>query len=132
MRRGAYDYLHKPFRLEEISVVVERALERAALVRDNRALRDELQGRFRLERMVGKSPAMQQLFELIRKVAPARTSVLVTGESGTGKAERENEKTKREQFNFSTSCVAIAAHSVSSLRATLSFSTCHIFVCVRV
>jgi len=85
MKRGAYDYLTKPFKIDEIGVVVERALEKRALVRDNVVLRAELEARFRLDRMVAKAPAMLQLFELLRRVAPARTSVLVTGESGTGK-----------------------------------------------
>jgi two-component system response regulator PilR (NtrC family) len=85
MKRGAYDYLTKPFKVDEIGVVVERALEKRALLRDNLELRAELEGRFRLERMVGKAPAMQQLYALLKKVAPARTSVLISGESGTGK-----------------------------------------------
>jgi two-component system, NtrC family, response regulator PilR len=85
MKRGAYDYLTKPFKVDEIGVVIERALEKRALLRDNLELRAELQGRFRLDRLVGKSPPMQRLFELARRVAPAKTSVLITGESGTGK-----------------------------------------------
>jgi two-component system response regulator PilR (NtrC family) len=85
MKRGAYDYLTKPFKVDEIGVVVERALEKRALLRDNLELRAELQARFRLDRLVGKSPPIQRLFELLRRVAPARTSVLITGESGTGK-----------------------------------------------
>jgi two-component system response regulator PilR (NtrC family) len=85
MKRGAYDYLTKPFKVDEIGVVVERALEKRALLRDNVELRAELEGRFRLDRMVGKAPPMQRLFELLKKVAPARTSVLISGESGTGK-----------------------------------------------
>jgi two-component system response regulator PilR (NtrC family) len=85
MKRGAYDYLTKPFKVDEIGVVVERALEKRSLLRDNQELRKELSGRFHLDRMVGKSPPMQRLFELLKKVAPARTSVLISGESGTGK-----------------------------------------------
>ena len=85
MKRGAYDYLTKPFKVDEIGVVVERALERRTLLRDNLELRAELEGRFRLDRLVGKAPAMQQLFELLKKVAPAKTTVLLSGESGTGK-----------------------------------------------
>ncbi|MCU1278003.1 MAG: two component, sigma54 specific, transcriptional regulator, Fis family, partial [bacterium] len=72
-------------KIDEIGVVIERALEKRALLRDNLELRAELQGRFRLDRLVGKSPPMQRLFELARRVAPAKTSVLITGESGTGK-----------------------------------------------
>jgi two-component system response regulator PilR (NtrC family) len=85
MKRGAYDYLTKPFKIDEINVVVERALEKRQLVRANTELRAELEGRFRLDQLVGKSPPMQRLFDLIKKVAPTRTSVLVSGESGTGK-----------------------------------------------
>ncbi len=85
MKRGAYDYLTKPFKVEEVLVVVERALEKRALLRDNVELRAELQARFRLDRLVGKSTVMQRLFELVKKVAPAKTSVLLSGESGTGK-----------------------------------------------
>ncbi len=85
MKRGAYDYLTKPFKIEEIGVVIERAMEKRTLVRDNIELRAELQGRFRLDRIVGKSPVMQRIFDLVKKVAPAKTSVLLSGESGTGK-----------------------------------------------
>jgi two-component system response regulator PilR (NtrC family) len=85
LKQGAYDYLTKPFKVDEIGVVVERALEKRRLITDNEELRHALEERFRLDRMVGKSPAMQRLFELLRKVAPARTSVLLSGESGTGK-----------------------------------------------
>jgi two-component system response regulator PilR (NtrC family) len=85
MKAGAYDYLTKPFNVDEITVVVERALERQALMRANAELREMVQGRYRLGSLIGKSPAMQRVFDLLRKVAAARTSVLVTGESGTGK-----------------------------------------------
>lgn len=85
MKQGAYDYITKPFKVDEILVTIERALEKRALVRDNLTLREELQGRFRLDRMVGRSAPMQQLFSLIKKVAATRTSVLIMGESGTGK-----------------------------------------------
>ncbi len=85
MKQGAYDYLQKPFKVDEVQLVVERALERRTLIRHNSELREELRGRFRLDRMVGKSTAMERIFELIKKVAPAKTSVLISGESGTGK-----------------------------------------------
>jgi two-component system response regulator PilR (NtrC family) len=85
MKQGAYDYLTKPFKVDEIVVTVERALEKRALVRENVTLREELHGRFRLDRMVGRSASMRKLFELIRRVATARTSVVILGESGTGK-----------------------------------------------
>jgi two-component system response regulator PilR (NtrC family) len=85
MKLGAYDYLTKPFKVDEINVVVERALEKRKLLNDNLELRERLQDRFHLERIVGKSLTMQRTFELVRKVAPAKTSVLISGESGTGK-----------------------------------------------
>ena len=85
MKQGAYDYLTKPFKVDEIVVTVKRALEKRALVRENVTLREELRERFRLDRMVGRSAAMQQLFEMIHRVASTRTSVVILGESGTGK-----------------------------------------------
>jgi two-component system response regulator PilR (NtrC family) len=85
MKQGAYDYLQKPFKIDEVEIVVERALERRSLRAQNSELREELRGRFRLERLVGKSAAMERVFDLVRKIAPAKTSVLISGESGTGK-----------------------------------------------
>jgi two-component system response regulator PilR (NtrC family) len=85
MKAGAYDYLTKPFKVDEVGLVVERALERRVLHRENLVLRDEIKGRYKLERLIGKSPAMQRTFDILRKIAPARTSVLLIGESGTGK-----------------------------------------------
>jgi len=85
MKQGAYDYLTKPFQVDEINAVIERALEKRALVEANLALQDQVAGRFRLASLLGKSRAMQKLFELITKIRSTRTSVLITGESGTGK-----------------------------------------------
>ncbi|HET6583009.1 MAG TPA: sigma-54 dependent transcriptional regulator [Nannocystaceae bacterium] len=85
LKLGAWDYLTKPFKIDEILVVVARALERARLGLENRRLREALRGVGNLDRMIGRSAAMQKVFELVRKVAPTRTNVLVRGESGTGK-----------------------------------------------
>ncbi len=85
MKAGAYDYLTKPFKVEEVALVVQRALEHRVLHRENLVLRDEIKGRYKLDRLLGKSAAMERVFEMIRKIAPARTSVLLIGESGTGK-----------------------------------------------
>jgi two-component system response regulator PilR (NtrC family) len=85
MKQGAYDYLTKPFKVDEIHAVIERALEKRALVEANLALREKVTGRYRLASLLGKSPHMQRIFELIGKIHSTRTSVLVTGESGTGK-----------------------------------------------
>ncbi|MEE9385283.1 MAG: sigma-54 dependent transcriptional regulator [Nannocystaceae bacterium] len=85
MKLGAHDYLIKPFKLDEIGMVVDRALERRALTHENRKLREQLRGVSRLDRMVGRSPGMQKVFGLIQKIAPTRTNILIRGESGTGK-----------------------------------------------
>jgi two-component system response regulator PilR (NtrC family) len=85
MKQGAYDYLTKPFQVDEINAVIGRALEKRALVEDNLALRDQLAGRVRLAQLLGKSRSMQKVFELITKIHSVKTSVLITGESGTGK-----------------------------------------------
>jgi two-component system response regulator PilR (NtrC family) len=85
MKKGAYDYLTKPFHLDEIQAVIGRALEKRALVAENLALKDRVAGRVRLAQLLGKSRSMQKVFELIGKIHSARTSVLITGESGTGK-----------------------------------------------
>ena len=85
MKQGAYDYLTKPFKVAEINAVIARALEKRTLVETNLALRDKLAGRARLAQLLGKSRAMQKVFELIGKIHSAKTNVLITGESGTGK-----------------------------------------------
>ncbi len=85
MKQGAYDYLTKPFQIDEINAVISRALEKKKLVEENLALRDQVARRVRLANLLGKSRAMQKVFELIGKIHSAKTSVLITGESGTGK-----------------------------------------------
>ena len=85
MKLGAYDYLTKPFQIDEINAVIGRAIEKKALVEENLALRDRVAGRARLGSLIGKSRAMQKVFEMIGKIHSSRTSVLITGESGTGK-----------------------------------------------
>ncbi len=85
MKAGAHDYLTKPFKIDEVSLVVDRAMEKRRLARENVVLRDEIKGRYKLDRLLGKSPPMQRVFDLLRKVASTRTSVLLIGESGTGK-----------------------------------------------
>jgi two-component system response regulator PilR (NtrC family) len=85
MKQGAYDYITKPFKVDEIRIVVEKALEKKLLAAENRRLRSELRSHERDRSIVGNGPALQRVFELIAQVADAKANVLVTGESGTGK-----------------------------------------------
>jgi DNA-binding NtrC family response regulator len=85
IRAGAYDYLSKPFRMEEIKLVVRRALEAQRLLRENRQYRQELRELHRVENLVGQSPSMVEIYKLIARVAALDTTVLILGETGTGK-----------------------------------------------
>jgi DNA-binding NtrC family response regulator len=85
MKAGATDYLPKPFDNDELELVVERVLEGVSLRRDLKLLREQVAERHGLERLVGKSPAMQRVFDVIRKVADTDLTVLIRGPSGTGK-----------------------------------------------
>jgi len=84
-QRGAHDYLMKPLLLREVAVKVRRLLEQRDLALDNQWLRRELNQRREDRRIVGDSPAMKQVFDMVRRVARTRSTVLLTGESGTGK-----------------------------------------------
>jgi DNA-binding NtrC family response regulator len=85
MKRGAVDFLPKPFSLDHLSVVVEKALEVSKLRDENRELREALGERYKFENIIGSSPAMQEIFATIMRVAPTRATVLLAGESGVGK-----------------------------------------------
>ena len=85
IQKGAYDYVSKPFNVEELKVTLRRALERRRLLEENRALKRDLQTRYRIETIVGASPAMLEVYKLVARVAPTTATVLVVGESGTGK-----------------------------------------------
>ena len=108
MREGAYDYIKKPFKNDELLAVIEKAAEKRAIVDQNRALRRRVQEGFRSGDIVGKSAAMQHVMRLVERVASAPTSVLITGESGTGKelvaralhhgGERARQAVRRDQL----------------------------------
>lgn len=85
MKAGAYHYIVKPFKNEELLLLVQRATERSGLKKENKILRTELNKSFKLESIVGKSPAMHSIFEMIKLVSSATANVLVSGESGSGK-----------------------------------------------
>jgi DNA-binding NtrC family response regulator len=85
MKKGAVDFLPKPFSLDHLSVVVEKALEVRQLRAENRELREALGKKYQFENIIGHSPAMQDIFATITRVAPTRATVLLCGESGVGK-----------------------------------------------
>jgi DNA-binding NtrC family response regulator len=85
IKQGAYDYLPKNFSVDHLTLVVERALRARSLSVENRNLRDQLQEARGLESLIGRSPAMTQVVELVKKAARAEANILVVGESGTGK-----------------------------------------------
>ncbi|HEX4347244.1 MAG TPA: sigma-54 dependent transcriptional regulator [Vicinamibacterales bacterium] len=86
MKAGAFDYITKPFKNDEVVVVVRNAMERRRLLTENRNLRQNIQERYhKFANIIGKSPRMRQVFDLIIQAAPSRSTILIQGESGTGK-----------------------------------------------
>jgi len=85
MKEGAYDYFNKPFKADEIVLLLRKIQEREQLSRDNLRLRQELDQHFHFDDIVGESSQMKEIFETITKIAPYKTTALLTGESGTGK-----------------------------------------------
>ena len=85
IKAGAFDYLSKPFVVEDIRLVVRRALEHTKLVRENRSLRGQLRERYRFDNLVGSSGGMVEVYKMIARVAETDSTVLIQGESGTGK-----------------------------------------------
>jgi DNA-binding NtrC family response regulator len=85
MKLGAFDYLTKPFDVDELRIILEKATANAALVREVEELRSEVGRRYQIDNIIGNSVPMQAVFKTVRTVAPLKTTVLITGESGTGK-----------------------------------------------
>ena len=111
VRRGAYDYFTKPFRLDEMEIVIRRALEKRRLLTEVEQLREQLAVSGRHGRIVGSSRAMQEVLRLIDRVGPTDSTVLILGESGTGKeliAEAIHEHSNRRGKPFvKLNCAAI-------------------------
>jgi two-component system response regulator AtoC len=118
VKAGAWDYVSKPFRPDEVVLVLRKAEERERLARENRRLRGELRQAYRPESIVGASASMEELLRQVRKVAPLKTTVLVEGESGTGKelvARALHELSPRASFAFvAVNCGAIPAELIES------------------
>ena len=85
MKQGAYDYICKPFQIDEVKLIIQKALEKKQLRADNLRLRRQLKEQTAFEKIIGKTPVMKKVFEIIQKVADTRSNVLIMGESGTGK-----------------------------------------------
>ncbi|HMO03245.1 MAG TPA: sigma-54 dependent transcriptional regulator [Kiritimatiellia bacterium] len=85
MKEGAFDYVTKPFKVDELLITVQRALEFRSIVAENAQLRAELDSRYRFENIVAESAPMRKICDMIQRVAPTDSTILVLGESGTGK-----------------------------------------------
>ena len=118
MRLGAFDYLSKPFRNDEMLLGVRRALEMQQLSSEVQDLRSELEAVYGFNEIVGVSPQIREVFRLMAKLAPVNATVLITGESGTGKelvARAIHEKSQRSENAFITlNCAAVPAELIES------------------
>jgi len=85
MKLGAYDYVTKPFEIDQLLLIVNRALERGNLIKENRYLHEELARNYKFDGIIGKSPKMQEVLKIASTVAPTDATVLIYGETGTGK-----------------------------------------------
>lgn len=105
MREGAFHYIPKPFKNEEVLLTIRKGLEQKRLANENRSLKQELEKRYGLDNLIGKSATMQQVFDLIRLAAPSKSNILILGESGTGKelvAKAIHHHSRRTQGPFVT------------------------------
>ncbi|MFH1542844.1 MAG: sigma-54 dependent transcriptional regulator, partial [bacterium] len=111
MKGGAFDYVTKPFEVKELTVVIEKGLEKAALVKENLYLKDSLQEANSYCDLIGRSPVMKKLFATIESVGPTNSTILINGESGSGKelvARAIHKKSKRADKPFvAINCAAL-------------------------
>lgn len=118
MKRGAFDFIRKPFDPSELQIVIDRAIRHRALVRENARLRSEVARQEGTRDIIGKAPAMHAVMNLVSRVAPSTFPVLILGESGTGKdlfAERIHKLSQRADKPFvSLNCSAIPEHLLES------------------
>ncbi|MCG6972870.1 MAG: sigma-54 dependent transcriptional regulator [Desulfobacterales bacterium] len=118
MKKGAYDYLLKPFDPDALGVLIDKITEHQAQARENIFLREQYQERTRFESMIGQSIAMQKIFDMIEDVGPMESTVLISGETGTGKglaAKAIHTKSSRSGGPFvAVNCGAIPGHIMES------------------
>jgi len=111
MKMGAYDYITKPFSMDELLLIVKRLVKMLELEDENRSLREELQGRFSFKGILGKNEKMREVLEKIKLVAPSDSTILIIGESGTGKEVVANaihhNSSRREGPFIRVSCAAL-------------------------
>jgi two-component system response regulator PilR (NtrC family) len=118
MKEGAYDYITKPFKVEEIKLIIKNALEKKNLQKENILLKQAVRDRFHFGNIIGQSPKMLALYDLLEKVSPTKTNILITGESGTGKelvAKAIHYNSPRKEKPFVTlNCGAIPESLIES------------------
>jgi two-component system response regulator AtoC len=111
IREGAHDYVEKPFCPEKVELLIDKLVEHQNLIEENISLRQKIKDRFQFEGIIAKSPKMLKIFELIKTVAPTNATVLITGETGTGKevvARAVHHQSHRRNKPFiATSCAAL-------------------------
>jgi two-component system response regulator AtoC len=112
MKRGAYDFVTKPLNLDKVEILIARALQGRKLEQENRTLRQQVDERYGLENIIGESPALHEVLDIIKQVAPSSASVLIEGESGTGKelaAHAIHNLSRRNKAKFVTvHCAALS------------------------
>jgi DNA-binding NtrC family response regulator len=118
IREGAFDYIEKPFCPEKIELLIEKLVEHQDLVEENISLKRQIKEKFQFEGIIAKSSKMLKIFELIKTVAPTNATVLISGETGTGKeiiARAIHHQSKRRSKPFiATSCAALAESLLES------------------
>jgi two-component system response regulator PilR (NtrC family) len=118
MKEGAYDYITKPFKVEEIKLIIKNALEKKNLQKENTLLKQVVRDRYHFGNIIGQSQKMTALYDLLEKVSPTKTNILITGESGTGKelvAKAIHYNSPRKEKPFVTlNCGAIPESLIES------------------
>jgi two-component system response regulator AtoC len=115
IREGAHDYIEKPFCPEKVELILEKLVERQELIEENISLRRQIEDRFLFRGIIAKSPKMLQLIELIKTVAPTNATILITGETGTGKevvARAIHHHSQRAAKPFIATCCAALPESL--------------------
>ncbi len=118
MKEGAYDYITKPFKIEEIKLIIKNALEKKNLQKENKLLKQVVRDRYHFDKIIGQSQKMLALYDLLEKVSSTKTNILITGESGTGKelaAKAIHYNSSRKDCPFITlNCGAIPESLIES------------------